>query len=150
MAEKIIITKNKKAIFDYHFVDTFTAGIKLTGTEIKAIREKNVNLLDAYCFFHKDELFIKNLHISEYSHGTIFNHKPNSTRKLLLNKRELKKLLTKVKERGHTIIPFTVFLSERGFAKIEIALAKGKKTFDKRASIKEKDMDRELARQKKW
>lgn len=132
---------NRKARFDFEFIDTFSAGIILAGTEVKAVRESKVSMVDAYCYFVKGELFVKNLHIGEYKHGNIYNHEPLRVRKILLTKRELKKLQGKVKEKGLTIIPYKVFLSERGFVKVEIALAKGKKTFDKRESLKTKDTD---------
>lgn len=144
-----VIAKNKKAYFEYEILDTYNAGIKLSGTEIKAVRDKSVSMADAYCFFQKTELFVKNLHISEYSHGSDNNHNPLSNRKLLLTKRELKKLATKVKERGFTIVPLSMFLSERGFAKLEIAVVKGKKIYDKRKTIKDRDMERDLARYRK-
>ena len=143
---------NRKAKFTYEFVETFTAGMVLRGTEIKAIREGKANLVDSYCFFVQGELFVKNLHISEYSGGNINNHEVQRIRKLLLNKKELERLHKKVKESGLTIIPYKIFLSERGFAKMEIALAKGKKSHDKRHSLKEKDdkrnMDREMKRKR--
>jgi SsrA-binding protein len=146
--EKSVNIKNKKASFEYQFIDTYIAGIMLTGTEIKSIRQSNVNLVDAYCVFKDDELFIVGLHISRYNEGTHYNHEPTRERKLLLQKKELKKLLTKSQEKGLTIVPIRIFISERGFAKLEIALAKGKKLFDKRQDIKEKDVKRELSREK--
>jgi SsrA-binding protein len=146
--EKSVNIKNKKASFEYQFIDTYIAGIMLTGTEIKSIRQSNVNLVDAYCVFKDDELFIVGLHISRYNEGTHYNHEPTRERKLLLQKKELKKLLTKSQEKGLTIVPIRIFISERGFAKLEIALAKGKKLFDKRQDIKEKDVKRELSKEK--
>jgi SsrA-binding protein len=146
--EKSVNIKNKKASFEYQFIDTYIAGIMLTGTEIKSIRQSNVNLVDAYCVFKDDELFVVGLHISRYNEGTHYNHEPTRERKLLLQKKELKKLLTKSQEKGLTIVPIRIFISERGFAKLEIALAKGKKLFDKRQDIKEKDVKRELSREK--
>ncbi len=140
---------NRKAEYDYHFIDTYEAGIMLQGTEIKSIRSGNVNLRDAYCTFKDGELFVRSLFIAEYSHGNLFNHETRRTRKLLLRKRELRKLEKKVKEKGFTIVPYKMFINERGFAKLEIALAQGKKSFDKRQSIKEKDVKRDLARMKK-
>lgn len=140
---------NRKAEFQYEFVETFQAGVVLQGTEIKSIRSGHVNLNDAYCLFKKGELYVKSLYIKEYKFGTYDNHEPRRDRKLLLKRQELKKLQRKVKERGFTIVPFRLFMSERGFAKIEIALAKGKRTYDKRQSIKEKDQKRDLARMKK-
>ena len=140
---------NRKAKHEYHFVDTYEAGLVLQGTEIKSIRKGNVNLRDAYCYFRKGELYVKNMFIAEYDFGNIFNHETRRTRKLLLKRQELKKLEKKTKERGFTIIPYRLFISERGFAKLEIALAQGKKSYDKRQSIKEKDMKRDMARMKK-
>jgi SsrA-binding protein len=139
---KTINIKNKKANYEYILFDTYIAGIQLKGTEIKSIREGKASLKESYCAFENDELFVKNMNISEYSHGNIFNHNASRTRKLLLSKRELKKLQTKVKEKGYSIIVTRLFLSERGFAKLEIALAKGKKIYDKRESIKERDLSR--------
>lgn len=140
---------NRKSKFSYEFLETFTAGIVLRGTEIKSIRAGHANLSDSFCAFKKGELFIRNLHISEYVNGNIYNHEVNRVRKLLLNKRELVKLEKKVKESGLTIIPYKIFLSERGHAKVEIALAKGKKTFDKRNTIKERDDKRKMDRMMK-
>ena len=141
--------KNKKAFFQFFLLDTFVAGIQLLGTEIKAIREGKANLADAYCVFLGDELFIKNLHISEYSHGSYANHEPRRMRKLLLTKRELKKIQGGLKEKGLTIIPVKLFLNAKGLAKLEISIAKGKKLFDKRETIKAKDVKRQLDRVKK-
>lgn len=140
---------NRKASHEYQFLDTLEAGIILQGTEIKSIRKGNVNLRDAYCTFKKGELFIKSMFIAEYDFGNVFNHEARRTRKLLLRQGELRKLEKKVKEKGLTIIPYRLYLSERGFAKLEIALAQGKKTHDKRQSIKDKDAKRDLARIKK-
>lgn len=136
---------NRKARFSYEFLQTFVAGIQLHGTEIKAIRDGKVNLSDGYCYFKGEELWVKNIHISEYSFGTYNNHDPLRIRKLLLHKRELRKLQMAVKEKGLTIIPFRIFTNERGLAKIEIALAKGKKMHDKRESIKERESKKQLA-----
>ena len=141
---------NKKATFEFEILDKFTAGIMLTGTEIKSVREGKVNLSDAFCSFIQGELFVRNLHISEYSLGTHFNHEPKRMRKLLLQKRELRKLNTKVKEKGLTIIPLKLFMSDTGYAKMDIGLAKGKKIYDKRESIKEKDVRRDLSRDMKF
>jgi SsrA-binding protein len=147
MSETINI-KNKKAYFEFEFLDKFIAGILLTGTEIKSIRAGKVNMSDAWCFFQKEELWVKNLNISTYDKGTHYNHEPLRQRKLLLNKKELSKLLGNIKERGLTIIPLRLFISERGFAKLEIALAKGKKLHDKRENIKERDAKREMDRER--
>lgn len=138
--------KNKKAFFEYHILDRYTAGIRLLGTEIKSIREGKANINDAFCTFFDDGLYIRNMHIAEYSHGSFYNHEAKRDRQLLLTKKELKKLRTKGEERGFTIIPLRMFISKRGFAKVEIALAQGKKDFDKRESIKERETKRELDR----
>jgi len=145
MNEQLYI-KNKKAYFEYHVLDEYTAGIKLLGTEIKSIREGKVNLNDAFCAFISEQLYVRNLHVSEYSHGSFFNHEAKRDRVLLLNKKELKKLRTRTEEKGFTIIPLAMFISERGFAKIKIGLAQGKKTFDKRETMKERDNKIELSR----
>lgn len=141
-----INVKNKKAYFEYHILDKYIAGISLLGTEIKSIRSGKVNINDSFCSFLSDGLYIRNMHISEYSHGSFYNHEARRDRKLLLTKKELKKLLVKGEERGYTIIPLRLFISSRGFAKLEIALAQGKKDFDKRETIKERENKRELDR----
>ena len=146
MSNKINI-KNRKASFEYQFIDTFVAGISLVGTEIKSIRNNKANISDAHCIFIDNELFVKNLHIAEYSNGGQNNHEPKRQRKLLLNKQELGKMIGKVKEKGMSIIPIRLFINEKGKAKLEIALAKGKKIYDKRESIKEKDQKRDIARE---
>ena len=140
---------NRKAKFEYHFLTEIEAGIQLTGTEVKSIRESNANLKEAYCTFRDGELYIRNMHIAEYKYGTSNNHDPVRTRKLLLKKAELKKLEKRVKEKGLTIVPYKLFISERGFVKILIELAQGKKSFDKRETIKERDSKRDLQRIKK-
>lgn len=140
---------NKKAGFQYFLMDEFNAGIQLLGTEIKSIREGKANLTDAYCVLLSGEMFIKNLHIAEYSHGSYANHEPRRLRKLLLNRRELKKIESKLKEKGLTIIPVRLFLNDKGLAKLQINIAKGKKLFDKRETIKAKDVKRQLDRVKK-
>lgn len=144
---KTIEINNRKALFDFELLDKYEAGMILKGTEIKSIRAGRVNLKDGYCFFKGDELFVKNVHIAEYEFGNLNNHEPLTVRKLLLNRRELNKLHSKIKERGYTIVPVRMFISERGFAKIEISLARGKKSFDKRNTIKLKDQKREMDRQ---
>ena len=149
MNNKIKI-KNRRASFEYFLVERLVAGIQLTGTEIKSIREGKANLSDAYCSFKALELYVRAMHISEYSMGTYNNHEPKRDRKLLLNKRELKKLSTKVKEKGFTIIPVSLFINEKGLAKLEIALAKGKHTYDKRESLKQKDSKREMERSREY
>lgn|SRR5690606_3658886 len=141
-----INVKNKKAYFEYHILDKYTAGISLLGTEIKSIRAGKANINDSFCSFLSDGLYIRNMHISEYSHGSFYNHEARRDRKLLLTNRELKKLRVKGEEKGYTIIPLRMFISERGFAKLEIALAQGKKDFDKRDTIKERESKRELDR----
>ncbi|MCX6234279.1 MAG: SsrA-binding protein SmpB [Bacteroidetes bacterium] len=146
MENAVITIKNKKASFEYFLLETFTAGIQLTGTEIKSIRIGKVSLADSYCDFIEEELFVKNMHIAEYSHGTHYNHEPKRDRKLLLTKRELRKLLNKVKEKGFTIIPVQLYINEKGLAKLDIALAKGKHAYDKRESIKRKDYARDTER----
>lgn len=140
---------NRKAKFDYHFIDTFEAGVMLTGTEVKSVRRGNVNLRDAYCFFRQGELYIKSLFIAEYNFGNQFNHEARRTRKLLLKKLQLRRLEKHTKEKGFTIVPARVYINERGLVKVEIALAQGKKSYDKRQSIKERDSKRELNRLKK-
>jgi len=141
-----INVKNKKAYFEYHILDKYTAGISLLGTEIKSIRAGKVNINDSFCSFLNDGLYIRNMHISEYSHGSFYNHEARRDRKLLLTNKELKKLRVKGEEKGYTIIPLRMFISSRGFAKLEIALAQGKKDFDKRDTIKERESKRELDR----
>ena len=138
--------KNKKASYEYFLIEKFTAGIQLTGTEIKSIRYGKASIREAYCAFTSNELFVRNMNISEYRLGTHYNHEPKRERKLLLNKRELKKLQTKIDEKGFTLVPILLFINEKGLAKLEIALAKGKHTYDKRASLKEKDIKRDLDR----
>lgn len=123
-----------------------TAGIQLTGTEIKSVRAGKANITDAFCAFVKEELFVRNMHIDEYEQGNIYNHSPKRDRKLLLQRTELNKLRTKMKDKGLTIVPLQMFLSESGFAKLDIALAKGKKLYDKRESMKDKDVKRDMAR----
>lgn len=146
----LIDIKNKKAGFEYYFVQTFRAGLVLYGTEIKSIREGKVNLSDSYCLFSKGELWVHDMHISEYRFGSYYNHQAKRTRKLLLKKNELRKLENKSKEKGFTIIPTLLFVDERGYAKLEIALCKGKHSYDKRETIKLKDNKRELERALKY
>ncbi len=141
--------ENRRARFDYQFLETFTAGLVLTGTEIKSIREGKAGLSDSYCYFKNDELFIKNMHVTEYSEASFYNHEQTRERKLLLNRIELNKLSKKVKDQGLTIIPVRLFINDKGFAKLEIALAKGKKQFDKRDDIKKRDIEREIGRKVK-
>lgn len=144
--EKSVNIRNKRASHEYFLVQEFVAGIQLTGTEIKSIRDGKASIVDGYCSFTGDELFVRNIHIAEYTFGTHYNHEAKRDRKLLLTKRELKKLSVKVKERGYTIIPVSLFINEKGLAKLTIALAKGKHAFDKRETLKQKDIQREIDR----
>ena len=146
MLENVNI-KNRKASYEYQFIDKYVAGIMLLGTEIKSIRNNQANLSDAHCVFVDDELFVRNLHIAEYNSRGYANHTPKRERKLLLNRQELNKMLGKVKEKGNTIVPIRLFINEKGKAKLEIALAKGKKIYDKRESIKAKDLKRDMDRE---
>jgi len=142
--------KNKKARFEYEILDTYTAGIQLTGTEIKSIRASKARITESFCEFNDNgELFVINMFIEEYINGNIYNHKPKSERRLLLNKRELKKLQKEVQNVGLTIIPLRLFLTDKGWAKLDIALCKGKKLHDKRNTLKDRDNKRDLARIKK-
>jgi len=141
--------KNRKATHEYHFFQNYEAGIKLMGTEVKALRAGHANLNDAYCFMEKGELYVKNMYIAEYTFGTYNNHETRKDRKLLLNKTELNKIERRIKEKGMTVVPYRLYFNERGFAKLEVALAMGKKTYDKRDAIKEKDNKREMDRLKK-
>ncbi len=134
--------KNRKAEYEYFLLTKYTAGIVLTGTEIKSIRAGKANLTDAYCLFIENELWIRGLHVAEYLQGSYNNHEPKRDRKLLLTKRELKKLQSKLKDNGTTIIPTLLFINENGLAKIDVYLARGKKMYDKRDAIKEKDIRR--------
>ena len=144
--EKTVNIKNKKAGFEYFLLQEFNAGIQLSGTEIKSIREGKASIVDAYCMFKGDELYVIGMHIAEYGYGTYNNHEPKRDRKLLLTKRELKKLQTKVKERGFTIIPTLLYINEKGLAKLAISLARGKHHYDKRETLKQKDVRREIDR----
>ena len=141
--------KNRKASFEYEFIEKYIAGIQLFGTEIKSIREGKASLADAYCSFRKNELWIQGMHIAEYWWGSCNNHDPKRERKLLLSRKELNKLERKAQDVGLTIIALRIFINERGFAKVEIALAKGKKRYDKREDIKQRDSKRELQRMRK-
>lgn len=148
--QKKINIQNKKARFQYEILDKYTAGIVLTGTEIKSIRNSKASIAESFCEFNdKGELFVINMTIEEYLYGTYYNHKPKAERKLLLNKRELKKLNKEVQNTGLTIIPLRMFISDKGYAKLDIALAKGKKLYDKRETIKDRDNKRNLDRVKK-
>ena len=138
--------KNRSAFFEYFIDDKYVAGIVLTGTEIKSLRQGKASFNDSYCIFNKGELWIKSFHIAEYSHGTVNNHDPIRERKLLLNRRELKKLEARLKEKGYTIVPLRLFFNEKNLAKLEIGLGKGKKLHDKRETIKQRDTEREIKR----
>lgn len=144
-----IVIKNKKASHNYLFIDKYLAGIQLTGTEIKSLRAGKANLIDSYCHFHKGELYVKGMNIAEYYWGNINNHEPGRERKLLLTKKELQKLEKKVRESGLTIVVTKVFINDRGLAKVQIALAKGKKEYDHRQTLKDKDAKREMDRRMK-
>ncbi|MEM6719016.1 MAG: SsrA-binding protein SmpB [Bacteroidota bacterium] len=148
--QKNINIQNKKARFQYEILEKYTAGIVLTGTEIKSIRLSKASIAESFCEFNeRGELFVVNMYIEEYAFGTHYNHKPRSTRKLLLNKKELRSLRKSVQNAGLTIVPLRLFLNEKGLAKLSIALAKGKKIHDKRETIKDRDNKRNLARIKK-
>lgn len=142
--------KNKKAVYQYFILDKFSAGICLTGTEIKSIRAGRVSLGEAFCVFEGDELFLKNAHIAEYEYGTYSNHNPKRDRKLLLTRHELKKLQNKVKEKGLTIIPVELYTNDQGFAKVDIALARGKHYYDKREALKKNEAQRDIERNKEF
>ncbi len=141
-----IDVKNKRASYEYEFIDTYVAGVVLSGTEIKSIRAGKVSLADSYCYFVNSELYVKNMHVADYWWASFNKHDPKRDRKLLLQKKELKKLEKATKEKGMTIVATRLFVAENGFAKICIALARGKKEYDKRNSIKEKDQQREMDR----
>lgn len=147
--QNIINIRNKRAFHDFEILEKFIAGIALLGTEVKSVRMGKVSLSDSYCYFVKGELFVKNMQITEYFFASFSNHNPGRERKLLLNRHELKRLERKVKETGLTIVPLRIFISEKGFVKLEIGLAKGKKLYDKRESIKLKDTKRQLERNQK-
>lgn len=148
--QKKINIKNKRARFDYELLDTYVAGIVLSGTEIKSIREGKASIAESFCEFNEQgELFVINMQIDEYSHGSHFNHQPKAARKLLLNRQELRKLHKEVKTSGNTIIPLNLFINDRGLAKLKISLAKGKKEYDKRETIRDRESKRRLDRIKK-
>ena len=148
--QKKVNIQNKRARFEYELLDEYTAGIVLTGTEIKSLRNSKASIAESFCEFNESgELFTVNMNIDEYAFGTSFNHRPKAQRKLLLNKKELKKLYKEVKNSGLTIVPLRLFINDKGFAKLRIALAKGKKLYDKRETIKDRDNKRTLDRVKK-
>ncbi|MES2799457.1 MAG: SsrA-binding protein SmpB [Bacteroidota bacterium] len=138
--------RNKKAKFEYHLLETFTAGIQLSGTEIKSVRASKASIIEAYCIVDKAEVFIRNMHITEYNNASFFQHKPRADRKLLLNSKEIKTIQKHLSTKGHTLIPLKIFISSKGWAKMDIALAIGKKLHDKRQDMKEKDDRREMDR----
>ncbi|XZF15510.1 SsrA-binding protein SmpB [Chitinophagaceae bacterium MMS25-I14] len=146
MAVQNVYIKNRPATFEYAIEDRLTAGIVLTGSEIKSVRNGKVSFNDSYCLFNKGELWVKSLHISEYVNAGYVGHDPTRERKLLLNRKELKKWLDKVKEKGYSIVPLAVFINDKGYAKVEIGLGRGKKLHDKRESIRSRDVEREMKR----
>jgi SsrA-binding protein len=149
MSKNTVNIRNKKAKFEYHLEEFFTAGIVLSGTEIKSIRDGKASIVEAYCIVDNSEAFIRNMTVSLYENGSFYNHKPKSDRKLLLNKKEIKRLEKWMKIKGNTIIPTRLFLSEKGWLKVEMATAQGKKLHDKRHDLKEKDDKRDMDRAKK-
>lgn len=149
MTQQTTLIKNKKAFFNYEIVEKYTAGIQLYGTEVKSVRDNKVSFTDAYCLFINKELWLRGIHISEYAFGSYNNHVPKRDRKLLLNKKELLKIHKKTNEKSLTIIPLNMFFSESGFVKVEIGIARGKKQFDKRETLKQKDSKRDIDREMK-
>ena len=143
---KSISITNRKARYEYQLFDVFTAGLQLTGTEIKSIRQGNANLNEAYCYVQDNQAWITGMYVAEYSHGSFMNHEPKRIRKLLLNKKEIKKISSFLQDEGATVVPLKLFVNEKGWAKLEIALAKGKKLYDKRQDLKEKDDKRQVDR----
>jgi SsrA-binding protein len=148
MSQSALI-QNRKARYNFHLLECYEAGIALVGTEIKALREGRANLQDGYCFFHRGELLVKNMHITGYQQAYFFNHEPKRTRKLLMKKSELRKLRAQIEEKGKTIVPTKLYINKRGLAKVEVCLAKGKQAPDKRQAIKEREQKREVNRQLK-
>jgi SsrA-binding protein len=138
--------KNRSAFHEYFFDNKYVAGIVLTGTEVKSLRAGKASFNDSYCIIHKGEMWLKSLHIAEYSHGTVNNHDPVRDRKLLLQKREIKKIESKLKEKGYTLVPLLIFFNDKNLIKVEIGLGKGKKLHDKRETIKKRDVEREMKR----
>ena len=150
MSQNTVSIKNKRARFDYELLETFEAGLVLGGTEIKSIRQSKARITESFCEFNdRGELFIVNMNIDPYSHGSFYNHKPTAERKLLLQKKELKKLFKEVTKDGLTIVPLKLYINEKGWAKLSVALARGKKNYDKRETIKDRDNKRNLDRIKK-
>lgn len=146
MAKNEVNIRNKRARFEYHLLDTYVAGIQLAGTEIKSIRSGKASILESYCILSGGEVWIRNMHITEYENASFYNHKPRGDRKLLLNKKEILKIEKFLKDKGNTLIPLKMFLSDKGWIKLEIACAQGKKLHDKRNDLKEKDDKRDMAR----
>jgi len=146
MSDKELNIRNKRARFEYHLMDTFTAGIQLAGTEIKSIRKGKASILEAYCVAQNGEIWIRNMHVSEYENASFYTHKPRADRKLLLNKKEIQKIEKFLQVKGNTLIPLKLFLSDKGWVKLDIALAQGKKLHDKRHDLKEKDDKRDMDR----
>lgn len=146
MSKNQVNIRNKKARFEYHLLDTYIAGIQLSGTEVKSIRMSKASILEAYCVVQQGEVWIRNMHITEYENGSFYNHKPRTDRKLLLNKAEIRKIEKFLSVKGNTLIPLKMFISEKGWIKIEIACAQGKKLYDKRQDLKSKDDKMEMAR----
>ncbi len=140
---------NRKAKFEYHFIQEFEAGIALVGTEVKSIRLGNANMSDAYCLVRDGQVTLKNLYIAEYEHGNIFNHTPKRDRPILLKRTEIRKIERRIKEKGMTLVPYKIYFSERGLIKIQLILGQGKKSYDKRESLKEKDSKRSMERARK-
>jgi len=150
MSQNIVSIKNKRARFDYELLETFEAGLVLGGTEIKSIRQSKARITESFCEFNdRGELFIVNMNIDQYSHGSFYNHKPTAERKLLLQKKELKKLFKEVTKDGLTIVPLKLYINDKGWAKLSVALARGKKNYDKRETIKDRENKRNLDRIKK-
>jgi len=146
MSEHSPVIKNRKASYDYHLLQSYTAGIVLTGSEVKSLRAGEANFGDAFCIVEDDELFIHHFYIKEFTQASHYNHDPRRVRKLLLKRNEIKKIAVKLKEKGITLIPVRLFFNENGYVKLEIALAKGKKSYDKREDVKKRDIERELRR----
>lgn len=149
MSQANVNIRNKRAKFEYHLLDKFVAGIQLKGTEIKSVRNSKASILEAYCVIEDGEVFIRNMHIAEYSNASFYQHKPKADRKLLLNKKEIQKIEKGLATKGFTVVPIRLFINEKGLAKLEIALAQGKKLYDKRQDLKEKDDKRSMDRVKK-
>ena len=146
MQQKQVNIRNKKARFEYHLMDVYVAGMQLTGTEIKSIRKSKASIMEAYCIYDRNEVWIRNMHITEYDNASFYNHRPRTDRKLLLNKKEINEIAKFLSVKGNTLVPLKLFINEKGWAKLEIATAQGKKLHEKRQDRKEKDDKREMAR----